>query len=148
MLDATERFVKGLTEEQFLVLDSLGRQKRFEDNELMIVAGEESRMFYLLLSGSAAVEVATGFCTIFVQALEPGDAFGWSSLLGRRETVFQVRARECCTVLCLDGTAVSELCRANPSLGVTLLERTLRTVAGRVCGLEARLGDFCGVKRA
>jgi len=147
MQHTAEHFVTGLTKSELQVLDSLGHQTGFADNELIVTAGEESRMFYLLLTGSAAVEVANGFVTIFVQALEPGDAIGWSSLLPGHETLFQVRARERCTTLCLEGAAVARLCHMDPKLGVTLLESALRTVAGRVRGLEARLGDFCGFKR-
>jgi CRP-like cAMP-binding protein len=147
MHDAADHFVTGLTESQLRVLDSLGHETSFEDNELIVVAGEESRLFFLLLTGSAAVEVASGFCTVFVQALGPGDAIGWSSLLHSHETLFQVRARERCTALCLEGAALARLCHGDPQLGVTLLERALRTVAGRVRGLESRLGEFCGFKR-
>jgi CRP-like cAMP-binding protein len=148
MQDAADHFVTGLTESQLRVLDSLGHETGFEDNELIVVAGEDSRMFYLLLTGSAAVETASGFCKVFVQALGPGDAIGWSSLLQGHETLFQVRARERCTALCLEGAALVRLCHMDPQLGVTLLEHALRTVAGRVRGLEARLGEFCGFKRA
>lgn len=148
MQHAAEHFVTGLTEQQLRILDSLGHETEFADNELIVNAGEESKRFYLLLSGSAAVEVANGFCTIFVQALEPGDAIGWSSLLHSHETLFQVRARERCKALCLEGAAIARLCHVDPQLGVTLLERALRTVAGRVRGLEERLSDFCGFKRS
>jgi CRP-like cAMP-binding protein len=148
MQRTADHFVTGLTKSQLQVLDSLGHEAEFEENELIVVVGEESRMFYLLLTGSAAVEVASGFCTVFVQALEPGDAIGWSSLLPRHETLFQVRARERCTALCMEGAALARLCHVDPQLGVTLLEHALRTVAGRVRGLEARLGDFCGFKRS
>ncbi len=147
MQHTPERFVTGLTKSQLQVLASLGHEREFEDNELIVAAAEESRLFYLLLTGSAAVEVASGFCTVFVQALEPGDGIGWSSLLQSHETLFQVRAREGCTALCIEGAAIMRLCHEDPQLGVTLLERALRTVAGRVCGLEARLGEFCGFKR-
>jgi CRP-like cAMP-binding protein len=140
-----DSFVSGLTEEQLRALDSLGRQASFEENELILLAGERSRSFYLLLSGSASVEVATDFCTICIQALAPGDAFGWSSLLDDHDTLFQVRARENCSVLCLEGVALTALCEENPALGVKLLQRVLHTVARRVHGLESRLAEFCGL---
>lgn len=141
------RFVTGLTPLQLEHLDSLGQKTVFEENELMVIEGERSTTFYLLISGSASVELATGFCTICVQALSAGDAFGWSSLLDAHRTMFQVRARERSVALQLDGAAVSELCRREPDLGVALLQSVLHTVAGRVRGLELRLAEFCGFTR-
>src|SRR5947209_4357765 len=139
--------ISGMTQSQLLALESLGKKTSFEENELIVVAGERSTMFYLVLTGSASVEVASDFCTIAIQALSAGDIFGWSSLLDHHDTLFQVRAREQCSALCLDGAAVAELCRSDPTLGVKLLQRVLDTVAGRVGGLEARLAEFCGFSR-
>ena len=143
-----EKVTSGLTKAQLRALDAQGETAKFEHDELILIAGERSKTFYLLLSGSASVEVATDFCAISVQALGPGDAFGWSSLLDHHETLFQVRARERCSVLCLDGAAVTKLCRQDPKLGLKLLQGALSTAAGRVQGLEARLAEFCGLSRA
>lgn len=143
-----ETFVSGLSKAQLRSLDALGQTAEFQDDELILLAGERSTTFYLLLSGSASVEVATDFCTICVQALGPGDAFGWSALLDRHATLFQVRARERCSALGLDGAAVTLLCQKDPKLGLKLLQGALRTAAGRVEGLESRLADFCGLSRA
>lgn len=140
-------FISGLSKTEVQRLDSLGKKIVFEENDLMVVEGERSTMFYLLLSGNASVEVSTGFCTIFIQELSAGDAFGWTSLLQQHDTMFQVRARERSTALRLDGAAVNALCREEPELGVMLLTRVLQTVAGRVRGLEMRLGEFCGFTR-
>lgn len=139
------KFVSGLSKAQIRALDALGKTAKFEDDDLILIAGERSKTFYLLLSGSACVEVATDFCAISVQALVPGDAFGWSSLLDHHTTLFQVRARERCSTLCLDGAAVTSLCQKDPELGVKLLQGALRTAAGRVEGLELRLAEFCGL---
>ncbi len=139
--------VLGLSEAHFAKLRLLAKEVNFEGNDLMLLAGERSRGFYILLTGSASVEVAGDFCSICVQALAPGDAFGWSSLLDDQETLFQVRAREHCSALLVEGPAVAALCREDPELGVKLLQRILRTVVGRVQGLELRLMEFSGFQR-
>ena len=138
-------FGSGLDESQLEKLTSLAREVRFEENDLILIAGERSKAFYLLLTGSAWVEVAADFCSVRIQAVSPGDVFGWSSLLDCHDTLFQVRAREHCSALCFDGPAVASLCRQYPELGVKLLERVLLTVAGRIHGLESRLALFCGL---
>jgi CRP-like cAMP-binding protein len=135
----------GLDESQLAKLTSLGQEVRFEENDLILIAGERSKAFFVLLTGSAWVEVAADFCSVRIQAVSPGEVFGWSSLLDCHDTLFQVRARERSSALCFDGPAVSALCREHPELGVKLLQRVLQTVAGRIHGLESSLALFCGL---
>lgn len=141
------RSILGLTEAQVRKLAALGRQAIFKENDVMLVSGKRSRYFYILLSGSASVEMAAAFVTVGVQALSAGDAFGWTSLLDHHETLFQVRARERCSALRLDGAAVAVLCREDPELGVQLLRQVLQTVAGRVRGLESRCAECFGLSQ-
>lgn len=143
----TNGFVSGLTEPQLKKLASLAQEKSFDEDDRILITGERSKNFYLLLSGSACVEAGSSFCTVCVQNLGPGDAFGWSSLLSSHDTLFQVRARERCTALFLGGEAVMALCQEDPELGVTLLRRVLEIVSQRVCGLELRLVEFWGFSK-
>jgi len=78
--------------------------------------------------------------------VEAGQAFGWSSLLDRQDTMFQVRAREHTRTLRLEGSVLQTLCRQDPELGVELLHRTLALVAGRVKATEMRFAEMCGVR--
>jgi CRP/FNR family transcriptional regulator, cyclic AMP receptor protein len=92
------------------------------------------------------VEVRTRVCTVCIQALGPGEAFGWSSLLDQHDTLFQVRARERSSALRLDGASLAATCREDAEFAAELLRRTLKLVAGRVQATEARLGELCGVR--
>ena len=67
---------------------------------------------------------------ISVQALGPGQVFGWSALLNDHDTLFQVRARELTTALRFDGASLKAKCRENAPLGCEIFSRTLRVVAG------------------
>lgn len=87
-------FVAGLTDSQTAKLGALCQEVSFPENELILSAREQSRYFYLLLSGSVCVEVNARAYVVCIQALGPGEAFGWSSLLDHHDTLFQVRARE------------------------------------------------------
>jgi CRP-like cAMP-binding protein len=139
--------ILGLSEADLAKLTPLAKEVGFEGGDLILLSGERSKAFYVLMSGSAAVEVTGDFYSVCIQALAPGDAFGWSSLLDDQTTLFQVRAREQCSALLLNGPAVTALCHEDPALGVKLLELTLRTVVGRVRGLELRLAEFGGFQR-
>jgi CRP-like cAMP-binding protein len=144
----------GLNDRPFLSLFGVEQQQRlrtlaeevtFEEGDVILVAGERAEYFYLLLSGSVAVDVVAQSYTVRVQALAAGEAFGWSSLLEGCDSLFQVRARERCTVLRFHGEKVIELCRQDPTFGVEFLRGVLRTVAGRVYGAETKLAELCGV---
>jgi CRP-like cAMP-binding protein len=104
----------------------------FKEDELVLLARQQSKFFYLLLSGSVSIEVGTRSYTLGIQVLGPGEAFGWSALLDHHDTLFQVRAREQSKALCLDGSQLSAALRDDPVLAAELLRRTLKLVAA-VC---------------
>jgi CRP-like cAMP-binding protein len=139
-------FTAGLSDPQVAKLSGLARQVSFEENDLILIACEQSKHFYLLLSGSVCVEARMRAYTVCIQVLGPGDAFGWSSLLDQHDTLFQVRARERSVALCLDGADLSAAFRHDPDLAAEMLRRALKLVAGRVQATEAKLAEFCGMR--
>jgi CRP-like cAMP-binding protein len=139
-------FTKGLPDAQLVKLASLSSQVTFEENELILADSQRSKHFYLLLTGSVAVELRTSCCTVCVQALGPGEAFGWSALLDHQDTLFRVQARERTAALCLNGSELAKACRSDTQLGTEFLMRTLKLVAGRVKATETRFAEMCGVR--
>lgn len=139
-------FLAGLPDCHLQTLATLAEEVNFEEDEVILRAGERSAHFYLLLSGSVCVEANARAIAVRVQALSAGEAFGWSALLDHHDTLFQVRARERSAALRLDGERLTAACRTDPALGAELLRRTLHLVAGRVQATEARLGELCGMR--
>ena len=139
-------FTHGLSESQVAGLAALAAKVTFEENQVILVAGERSTSFYLLVEGSVAVELRTPRYAVCVQAVGPDQVFGWSALLDQQDTVFQVRSRERSTALRLDGAALTAAFQTDPQLGVEILRRTLQVVAGRVKATELRFAEMCGVK--
>ena len=142
------RFTAGLADDQIARLAAIAREVRLADNQVVLRACEQSKHFYLLLTGSVSVEARMRAYIVRVQDLGPGSAFGWSALLDHHDTLFQVRARESSTALCLDGAELAEVFRADPALAAELLRRALALVAGRVQATEERLAEFCGMRVA
>ncbi len=142
----SHEFTSGLSQGQVASLASLAKPVAFEVDELILVDGQRSRAFYLLTSGSVAVELCAPRYTVTVEALGAGRVFGWSSLLDQQDTLFQVRAREHTTALRIEGEALKGLCRTDPNLGVEILRRTLVVVAGRVKATELKFAEMCGVR--
>ncbi|MBZ5623823.1 MAG: cyclic nucleotide-binding domain-containing protein [Acidobacteriia bacterium] len=139
-------FVAGLSEAQIASLSPLASEVTFEENEVILRDGQRSASFYLVVAGSVAVELRTARYVVCVEALGPGQVFGWSALLDHQDTLFQVRARERTTTLRFDGAALQSKCRTEPELGAEILHRTLHVVAGRVKATEIRFAEMCGVR--
>ena len=143
---STHAFLSGFSPGQIACLTAIAGTVVFEENDLVLVDGQRSSALYLLLTGSVAVELRTPAYVVCVEALGPGQAFGWSALLEHQDTVFQVRAREQTTAIRLDGARLKALCRSDPALGVEILQRTLAVVAGRVKATEIRFAEMCGIR--
>jgi uncharacterized protein (TIGR02284 family) len=139
-------FLVGLRDKDLAILTSLAEVVEFGDNEIVLTAGERSQYFYLLLSGSISVELPHQHYTVTIQGLGAGDAFGWSVLLPHQDTLFQIRTRERCAALRLDGVRLSAALRKDPRFAADMLGLTLRLVAGRMQATETRLGEMCGVR--
>jgi len=139
-------FTRGLTSEQLDSLAEFAREVSFEENDVVLVDGQHSASFYLVVAGSVVVELRTPGFVSRVQSLGQGDVFGWSSLLDRQDTLFQVRAREFTEVIELDGARLKQRCFEDTALGTALLHRVLYVVAGRVKATEVRFAEMCGVR--
>jgi CRP-like cAMP-binding protein len=140
------QFVRGLDRKQLESLAAHADQVEFKENEIVLVDGQHSSSFYLLVTGSVAIELRASRYAVCVEALGPGQVFGWSALLDHQDTLFQVRAREHTVALRIDGSTLQRLCREDPRLGTEILRRTLQVVAGRVKATELRFAEMCGVK--
>jgi CRP/FNR family transcriptional regulator, cyclic AMP receptor protein len=139
-------FTQGLSEAQIDHLAKIASPAVFEENEVILLDGARSTFFFLLVTGSVVVELRTPQYVMAVQALGPGNVFGWSSLLDDQDTLFEVRARERTTALQIDGATLKTHCLSDPVLGAEFFHRILRVVAGRVKATELRFAEMCGVK--
>jgi CRP/FNR family transcriptional regulator, cyclic AMP receptor protein len=139
-------FVQGLSEEQVSSIAAVARPVTFDENQIILADRETSSAFYFLISGSVAIELRGARYVVQVQALGPGQVFGWSALLDRQDTLFRVRAREFTTALRIEGEDLKALCRRQPDLGTELLQRTLQVVASRVRATEQRFAEMCGIR--
>lgn len=138
-------FTKHLPEASLSQLASVATKVEFREDEIIIRAGERPRHVYLLLSGSVCVEISASVYAVRIQALGPGDVFGWAALVDHYRAVFQVRARQPTTAVCLDGPRLLEASCAEPRVGLDIFRRLLSVAAQRVAASEIRLAEFYGV---
>jgi CRP-like cAMP-binding protein len=141
---ASHPFTRGLTTSQISQLAALTTHVAFPQDEVVLVDGRPSTSIYIITAGSVAVEFRATRYAVCVQALEAGQVFGWSALLGSPDTMFQVRAREATTALQMDGAALEDAFRADPVLCAEILRGLLRAMADRVKASESKVAELCG----
>ncbi len=142
-------FTQDLSAQHLAKLAVLAETAVFQENQVLLQAGDRAVHFYLVLSGSVSVELASSVCSVRIDAIGPGGAFGWSSLLESGNTLFRVRTRESTTALRMDGQQVVGLCHRDKELCSELLGRRLpELMAARLRGTEAKLAEFCGMAAA
>ena len=146
MLDSLEShpFTQGLTADQLEVLAGLAELVSFEAEQTVFRGGERSDYLYLLLSGTAFLELQTPVYTVCIQVLGRGEAFGWSSVVEQRYAAFQVRARQRCEALRLNGPSLLKACEGDPAIGSIIFRRVAELIATRLRATEARFIEFCG----
>src|SRR5262249_20158251 len=98
-------FTEGMSAAQVEALARLATEVTFEEDEVVLVGGQHSTSFYVVLQGSVVVELSARRYVMCVQSLSAGTVFGWSALLDKQDTLFQVRARERTVALEIDGAA-------------------------------------------
>ena len=73
---------RGMSKDFVKELYDTGVKESFGEGDLLFPEGEKARYFYILLKGRVKLEV--GAIRQLVYTVEsPGEAFGWSSLVGR-----------------------------------------------------------------
>lgn len=137
-------FTECLTEPQLVVLADMAEYVRCKEDQPVFVSGERPQHFYLLVSGTAALELKTPVYAVCIQLLGSGEAFGWPSLVDQHYATFQVRARETCDVLRIRGDRLLAACEADNRLGACLFRGLASLIARRLRATESRFADFCG----
>jgi len=132
-------FLKGLERRHLERLAGLAKEVRFKEGQVIFREGERHGRFYLLSEGEVALEA--GGSTL-VQ-LKPGDAMGWSSLVGCEGGAhFEARALTPVRALAFDGAQLAAACEADPAFGYFIMKALLGVVTERLDATRLQLaGD-------
>ena len=73
---------RGMSKEFVKKIYDTGAKESFEEGKMLFLEGDKAKYFYILLKGK--VKLTVGEIRQLVYMVEhPGEAFGWSSLVGR-----------------------------------------------------------------
>ncbi len=124
-------FVQGMNDEEIALLGALAREQRFGRDHVLFTEGEECQQFYLIVSGTVALEIVPPSGAFRVDTLTAGDEFGWSSMLGRGMQ-FQARVLQDLHALVFDAMELRAQCEGNTAFGYQFMRRLLGIVAERL----------------
>ena len=123
-------------------LAALATEVAFARDQVVFHEGDECNEFYLIVSGTIALEVEEPGQTLRVQTLHEGDELGWSALLMSSGKHFQARALEPVKALAFDGPKLLAVFGQDPAFGYAFMHRLLAVVAGRLQSTRLQLHDM------
>ena len=119
-------FLKGLSEEQARFLVSCVKNVRFRSDEFLMREGDPANVFYLLRTGSVALEIhVPGRGSVQLESLGSDDMLGLSWLFPPERVQLDARAVEPVVALAFDGACLRGKMAADPTLAYALTRRML-----------------------
>ena len=137
--------LRALAPEHRDVIAGCTRNRVFSDGEWIMHEGDPSDAFYVIRSGSVALETrvpARGSVT--VETLHDGDLLGWSWLVPPYRTAFDARSVGPTHVRAIDGACLRGKCEADHALGYDLLKLVASVFVERLRDTRLRLLDLYG----
>lgn len=130
---AAHPFLKGIAIEHIKVLAQSAVPTRFEKDHVIFKAGEPANGFYLIESGSVALEGSVfEHGPIATDVVSAGEPLGWSWLFPPYLWHFDARATESTTAICLPTVLLRQHRDEDPALSHELFRRACEVMARRL----------------
>jgi CRP-like cAMP-binding protein len=100
--------------------------------------GKHSSHFYILLKGCVKISLGDSGHTVYTVD-HPGEAFGWSSLLGRPTYSASAECNEPTKLLKFDATKLRDLLEKNPADGFIFFKHLAETLGNRLLQTYRRI---------
>ena len=139
---AAHPFLIGMNPRQINLLIDCALLTHFEAGQTIFRTGETANRFYLIESGSVALEAdSMGESPVLIETVKAGDLLGWSWLFPPYRWHFDARALEPTTAIFFYGTVLREYCERDPALGYELFKRMSEVMIRRLQAARASLSD-------
>ena len=132
--------MSGLNDTQRQKIRNLGRVETYEQNAVICTEDDESRKLYLVEEGQVAVQSELGRgMRIPITIVSEGQAFGWSVLVPPYKLTATVTASSKTRVLAIDREPLLSLMKADPALGLTIMQNVASIISSRLRNLELEM---------
>ena len=133
-------FVRQFASAQADMLAGLAREVAWAKDQVIYREGEAAPDFYLIESGTIALEVDPPTGPVQVDTLTAGEEFGWAAVLSGPR-VLQARAMEATRPLAFEGPPPKALCETDPTFGYAFMRVLLASSQERLQALRLQLMD-------
>ena len=141
----THPFLKGMSPEDLSTLALYAMRTEFTPGQLVFKQGDIANRFYLILSGSVALEtMAQDRRSVVIQTIGAGEVLGWSWLFQPYTWRFNARAVEPVQAIFFYGTRLRERCEDDLRFGHEMMRRVAEVAVRRLNAIRARLLELLG----
>ena len=135
-------FLQGMKSDHVGKMADLAQEVHIAKDQMIFRQGDESGLFYLILSGKVALEATAPGRILRVQTVGAGEELGWSSAMSEGGKYFQARVLEPVQALTFDGAKLRQACQEDPVFGYRFLQKLLQVVARRLQATRVQLLDL------
>lgn len=144
---ARHPFVKGMERHHLEVLAQSAMPASFEKDQILFKVGEPANGFYLLESGSIALQgCVSPHDPITTDVVNSGEALGWSWLFPPYLWHFDARALEPSTAISISGLALRQHRDEDLTLSHELFQRLCEVMVRRLQHAHAKLVEQSGAQ--
>ncbi len=124
---------RGVNNQDLALLAGSCRSLDLNPQTAVFEQGARAETLYILVAGRVAIRYKPyDGDPLIVAEVQPGDVFGWSTLLRRPSYSSGAVALESSRVLAISGTGLRRLCRARPQAGAIILDRLVAVIPERL----------------
>lgn len=135
-------FFEGLESYYTGLVTACASNVRFSPGTYIFKQGDEANQFYLIRSGSVALEMfARQSQPLTVETLQEGDVLGWSFLVPPYIWDLHARAVQETRAIAVDGKCLRAKCEHNHDLGYKVLQRFSQLMVRRLHATRFQLLD-------
>jgi len=139
----------GLSRAQIDALARCGRDEGVAAGAYLLREQLPAECFYLLRSGSVALETnLPGRGSIVIETLHADELLGWSWLFAPYRWQFDARAVHPCSLVSFDAARVRTLCEADHEFGYELMRCFAQCIVERLQATRLQLLDVYGTHPA
>ena len=109
----------------------ISRKLTYNAGDFLFQAGDRAETFFILLRGVVKLTVGDNGHAIYT-VCHPGEAFGWSSLIGRQSYSTSAECREPTQLNEIEAKRMLEICENNTTLGFIFYKRLAALLGSRL----------------
>jgi CRP/FNR family transcriptional regulator, cyclic AMP receptor protein len=142
-------FFAGLDDASVKDLAGCARNKHIRPGEFLFREGDAAEHFYAITHGQIALELfSPNVGALTVATAGDGEVLDWPWLIPPHRWMFDARAMEPTSVVCLDSACLRGKCDADPRLGYQFVQRVAQVMYERLLAARVRLLDLYGSPNA